>query len=61
MSAHAVMIRERITDDAEVDAYRQLAPAARTGHAITPLAFYGKVDVLEGEPVAGVVIVDGMA
>jgi len=56
MSAYVVMIRERVTDEAELEAYRQLAPAARAGHAITPLAFYGKVDVLEGEPVAGVVI-----
>jgi uncharacterized protein (DUF1330 family) len=56
MSAYVVMIRERVTDAAELKAYQQLAPAARAGHAITPLAFYGNVDVLEGDPVAGVVI-----
>lgn len=56
MSAYVVMIREHVTDTAELDAYARLAPAARAGHAITSLAFYGSVDVLEGDPLAGVVI-----
>lgn len=58
MSAYVLMIRERITDAAELDAYKQLAPAARGDHAINPLAFYGNVDLLEGEPVDGVVILE---
>jgi uncharacterized protein (DUF1330 family) len=58
MSAYVVMIRERITDAAELDRYKELAPAARGNHAITPLAFYGKLDQLEGAPADGVVILE---
>ncbi|WP_001277468.1 DUF1330 domain-containing protein [Vibrio mimicus] len=56
MSAYVVMIRERVTDQAELDNYARLAPLAREGHSIERLAFYGALDTLEGEPVDGVVI-----
>jgi len=51
-----VLIRERVTNPAELETYGQMAPRAREGHAITPLAFYGAPDVLEGPPIEGVVI-----
>lgn len=56
MSAYVVMIRERVGDPAEMAIYGQTAPLARPGHAITPLAFYGALDVLEGPSMEGVVI-----
>lgn len=56
MSAYVVMIRERVTDQAEMDTYARLAPLAREGHDIERLAFYGALDTLEGAPADGVVI-----
>lgn len=56
MSAYVVMIREQVTDPAEMEIYSQMAPRAREGHNIQPLASYGAVDVLEGPPIMGVVI-----
>lgn len=56
MSAYVVFIREHTTDAAEMEQYARTAPAARTGHDITRLAFYGKLDVLEGAPTEGVAI-----
>ena len=56
MSAYVVMIRERVSDPAEMETYGRMAPAAREGHELTPLAFYGALDVLEGPPVEGIVI-----
>lgn len=56
MTAYAVMIRERTTDPAELDLYRQKAPAAREGRDMTPLAFYGKFELLEGPAMEGAVI-----
>lgn len=56
MSAYVVMMRERVRDAAEMQVYAGKAALARDGHAITPLAVYGALDVLEGPPVEGVVI-----
>lgn len=56
MSAYVVMIRERVTEAAEMETYARLAPLARTGHDIERLAFYGALDVLEGAASDGVVI-----
>jgi uncharacterized protein (DUF1330 family) len=56
MSAYVVMVRERVTDPAELKTYGEMAPLAREGIDITPLAFYGELDVLEGPMLEGVVI-----
>lgn len=56
MSAYVVFIREKTTDQAQLDQYAQTAPAARTGHDITRLAFYGQLEVLEGPAAEGVAI-----
>ena len=56
MSAYVVFIREATTDAAEMQRYAETAPAARAGHDITRLAFYGTLDVLEGQDVEGVAI-----
>jgi uncharacterized protein (DUF1330 family) len=56
MSAYVVMIRECVTDSAEMQSYAQLAPRAREGRDIVPLAFYGALEALEGEQPDGIVI-----
>ena len=56
MSAYVVMIRERVTNTSERETYSKIAPRARDGYNITPLAFYGAIDVLEGPAVDAVVI-----
>jgi uncharacterized protein (DUF1330 family) len=56
MSAYVIFIREATNDAAEMQQYAQTAPAARAGHDITKLAFYGQLDVLEGPTAEGVAI-----
>ena len=56
MAAYVVMIRDRMIDPAEFAAYGAKAREARGDHKITPLAFYGKHEVLEGPDAEGVVI-----
>ena len=56
MTAYVVMIRERVTDQSELDVYAQKARLAREGHPMERLAFYGDVEVLEGPPIYGSVI-----
>jgi uncharacterized protein (DUF1330 family) len=58
MTAYIVYVRDRITDPEEFEKYQQSAPAASAGHPITPLAFYGAVETLEGPPVDGAVILE---
>lgn len=56
MSAYVIILRERTRDSDELTAYAQAAKAARTGHTIRPLAYYGPHEVLEGPATEGVVI-----
>jgi uncharacterized protein (DUF1330 family) len=56
MSAYVIFIRDVTTDAAELQQYSQMAPAARTGHDITRIAFYGQLEVLEGPSAEGVAI-----
>jgi uncharacterized protein (DUF1330 family) len=58
MSAYIVYVRERITDSEAFKKYEASAPAAAVGHPITPLAFYGAVETLEGARVDGAVILE---
>ena len=58
MSAYVVFVRDRITDPEEFGKYEAAAPAASVGRPVTPLAFYGTVDTLEGPPVDGAVILE---
>ena len=57
MSAFMVYVRDRILDCAEMKKYADIASTASTGHAMTPLAFYGAVETLEGLAVDGAVII----
>lgn len=56
MTAYLVYVRDRITNPEEFKRYEESAPAASVGQPITPLAFYGTVDTLEGPAVDGAVI-----
>jgi uncharacterized protein (DUF1330 family) len=56
MSAYVILIRERLHDEAEMTKYAEGAKAARGDHPITPLAFYGPHETLEGPDADGVVI-----
>lgn len=58
MSAYLVYVRDRITDPEEFKKYEESAPVASVGHPITPLAFYGAVETLEGDLVDGAVILE---
>lgn len=56
MPAYAIFIKNSTKDADELKTYSQKAGAARGDHKITPLAYYGPVEVLEGEPAEGVVL-----
>lgn len=56
MSAYVVFTREQTTDAKELAQYAEKAPLAREGRELTPLAFYGEFEVLEGDQMEGAVI-----
>jgi uncharacterized protein (DUF1330 family) len=57
MTAYVIFVRDRITNQAELDVYSSLAGPSTVGHPATPLVFYGAVETLEGPPVDGSVVV----
>ncbi len=56
MTTYVVFVRQDTKDQTEMDNYASLASKARDGHQITPLAFYGELEVLEGPSAEGAVI-----
>lgn len=56
MSAYVVMVRERTTDTDAMARYRERAPLARQGRDMSSVAHYGALQVLEGEAVEGIAI-----
>ena len=58
MSAYVIFVRETVTDENALERYRERTPAAREAHPLEPLAFYGAHEVLEGEPVNGIAILN---
>lgn len=56
MTAYVVFLREETTSPEELQRYRELAPKAREGHDLTPVAYYGALEVLEGPSFEGAVI-----
>jgi uncharacterized protein (DUF1330 family) len=57
MTAYVIFIRNAITDAEEMATYGKKAAGARGDHQMTPLAFYGPVETLEGQPTDGVVLI----
>jgi uncharacterized protein (DUF1330 family) len=58
MTAYVILIRDKMIDAAEFATYGAKAKLAREGHAITPRAYYGRHEVLEGADAEGVVILE---
>lgn len=56
MSAYVVFTRESTSDAEQMAQYAEKAPLARESRDLTPLAFYGKFEVLEGSDIEGAVI-----
>ena len=56
MTAYVVIIREKTTDEDELQRYKEKASLAREGHAMIPIAFYGKHSLLEGDLFEGAAI-----
>jgi uncharacterized protein (DUF1330 family) len=58
MTAYVIFIREQTTDQAELDRYGELARATGAEHPRKRLAFYGKQDILEGDPFEAAAILE---
>lgn len=58
MSTYAVFVRDRMNDAEEFKTYSKKSAAARGDHPMKAHVYYGAVDVLEGPPVDGVVIIE---
>jgi uncharacterized protein (DUF1330 family) len=56
VTAYVVIVRERTTDPDALARYREQAPLARVVHPLTPAAFYGPHETLEGDDAEGVAI-----
>ena len=56
MPAYAIFIKNKTVDPEELKTYGQKAGGAGAGHPITALAFYGPLEVLEGDDAEGVVL-----
>ena len=56
MPAYVIFIKNSTKDPEALKTYSQKAGAARGDHKITPLAFYGPLEVLEGDAAEGVVL-----
>lgn len=58
MPAYITFIREKTTDNAELQLYFQSVKASMEGHDVKILAAYGEQVVLEGPQVEGLVILE---
>jgi uncharacterized protein (DUF1330 family) len=58
MTAYVVFTRESTKEPAELATYSQVAASTLAGHPVTPRAFYGHHEVLEGAAVEGWVILE---
>jgi uncharacterized protein (DUF1330 family) len=56
--AYIIFIKEKTVNQNELNIYSKEAPAGLVGHNITPLATYGKNQVIEGAEVEGVAILE---
>jgi uncharacterized protein (DUF1330 family) len=58
MPAFVVFIREKTSNEAEMEIYGKLALPTLVGRPAKPLAFYGTLEVLEGPEFEGAVILE---
>ena len=58
MSAYLVFTREKTLDEAELKIYWDKIRSTFEGHHVKVLVNYGRLEVLEGDPVEGIVIAE---
>jgi len=56
MPAYVVMSRVRTTNANELDIYQKKGPQTLAGRSVTPLAFYGDLDILDGQQIEAAAI-----
>jgi uncharacterized protein (DUF1330 family) len=58
MSAYIIYMRESVSDPAELSTYAKMAAPTLLKHPGKPLAFYGKLEILEGPIFEGAVVLE---
>jgi len=58
MSALVVFMRQSITDQGELDQYSAKVRPTFVGHEVKAHAAYGELEVLEGPPILGAVVLE---
>ncbi|PLK46986.1 DUF1330 domain-containing protein [Uliginosibacterium sp. TH139] len=58
MSAYVILIKHHTLKPDELDTYASLAKLARAGHNPKPIAYYGEIEVLEGQPEESVAVLE---
>ena len=58
MSAYLIFTREKTLDETELNIYWEKIKSTFEGHSVKVLVGYGRHEVLEGDPVEGVVIAE---
>lgn len=58
MTAYMIFTRERLRDQAEMDAYSNAVRPTLAGHPVKPLVAYGKHETVEGAPIDGAVVLE---
>lgn len=58
MPAYLVAVRNAVTDAEQLKLYGQKVQSTFKGHAMKPLAVYGKVRCVDGKPLDSAVIVE---
>ncbi|MDR6858691.1 DUF1330 domain-containing protein [Variovorax guangxiensis] len=57
MTAYVVFVKERTLDQQELDTYAQKMPGLMAKLPVSVLSAYGRIEVFEGTPPEGVVLV----
>ena len=58
MSAYAIFIREKLRDPKLIEKYNEKAGPSLGGHPVKVLAAYGAIEIPEGAPAEGVVLLE---
>jgi uncharacterized protein (DUF1330 family) len=58
MAAYVIFIRESVHSPDEMAIYSSLVPPSLVGRTLKPLVRYGELEMLEGEGVEGVVVIE---
>ena len=58
MAAYIIFMRENTTNEDELRVYSETVRPTLAAHRVTPLAFYGALQVLEGPPFEGAVMLE---